>query len=315
MLKAGIIGHSDEVLSFIPVLDEVKNAKICSYLSLEAISSTSKNQFNGIKIFYDEEDFFSSIDAVIVISKPSDFYPIIVAALKSSKHLFFNDFYFQHLNELESFVKLTQEASVFIAIEEYARYCNSFKQIAPYIKSPKFIEISKSKTTSSQSESAIAESGILECLHLSFMLSHSNIRRILANSMTIASENVDLVHAKVEFENGCFANITTKQYERQNHFTCKIYQMESVIEIDFQNDHSVLYKCSENSRKLVKILDYIELKEKPIYSKVKNLESFFFSINKITSKEGNLRISYMSMKALQAIIEKINLLSSISISL
>jgi predicted dehydrogenase len=176
----------------------------------------------------------------------------IIEALRSSKHVLLDKPLDWSDDELEYLFKLSDEASTLLKIRESFLFHPVIKAAQPLIHNPAFIDyhIDISADTDSDQLQDLITLSIFQCLDAILYL---NPARIIKSNTVFSPDLFGLpgvIHGRLEFDNGCIANITCNGYAEQQKSVCYIYQ---------ENRHAVLNFV--NNRLVIK--DKLPGKEKP----------------------------------------------------
>jgi predicted dehydrogenase len=83
-------------------------------------------------------------------------------------------------------------------------------------------------------------------LDIILSLVDSEIKDIRANGVKVVSSSVDIANARIEFKNGCIANVTASRISQKIMRKMRLFQNEEYITIDFQNGVLEEYKICAN---------------------------------------------------------------------
>ncbi|HSQ87134.1 MAG TPA: gfo/Idh/MocA family oxidoreductase, partial [Desulfobacterales bacterium] len=61
----------------------------------------------------------------------------------------------------------------------------------------------------------------------------SKIRAVHASGVPVVSEHVDIANARLEFENGCVANVTASRISIKNERKIRLFQRDAYVSVDF----------------------------------------------------------------------------------
>ena len=146
----------------------------------------------------------------------------------------------------------------------------------------------------------------------------SNVKRISANGVAIVSETPDIANARIEFDNGCVANLTASRVSLKNMRKTRIFQKNAYISVDFSNKDAALLQMKNvegDADPFSVILDLGKEKgkkeivfEKPTIKEnnaIKDeLQAFANSINNNTQPLVTVEDGYNALRIASIIIEK-----------
>jgi hypothetical protein len=251
MIKIGIIGEGGAQ----PGLGEVITGHTTciysgTYLADAGKATALNNQF-GIPVFTSYPAFLESCDAIIVESSNGVDSGQIVEALKGSKHILLEKPLEWQDEELEYLFKLSEEANTLLQLRESFLFHPVVKTAEPFIHGPAFMDYQigiSSEAPSGQLPDLILKS-VLECIDLIF---HLNRGRVTKHD-TVFSPDLfgfpGVIHGRIEFDNGCIANITCNGYAEQDKSICYIYQENRHAILNFLNNRLTIKDRNQGQEK------------------------------------------------------------------
>ena len=145
---------------------------------------------------------------------------------------------------------------------------------------------------------------------------HSPIKNIYASGVTVISETPDIANARIEFENGCVANLTASRISMKNMRKSRFFQKDAYISVDFLEKKSEVVKMKdvpENPDEFAMILQNAEGMKKQIYFEnpevtpnnaiLDELESFALAIENNTTPVVSLSDGTNALRVAQRIID------------
>jgi hypothetical protein len=195
-----------------------------------------------VPIYTSFEAFLSSCDAIIVASIDGIDPAQIVDALKSSKHILLEKPLDWPDDELEYLFKLAEEANTLLQLREVFLFDPVMRAAEPFIHSAAFIDYQigiSSESATDRLPDLILRS-VSRCLDAIF---HLNPGRVSKHD-TVFSPDLfgvpGVIHGRVEFDNGCIANITCNGYAEKDISVCNIYQENRHAVLNFLNKRLVI---------------------------------------------------------------------------
>ena len=84
---------------------------------------------------------------------------------------------------------------------------------------------------------------------------HSEVANISANGVKALSSDIDIANARIEFENGCVANVTASRASLKSERVMRIFQHDTYINLDFQNKTLTTYNKSKDKEMFPGVAD------------------------------------------------------------
>ena len=147
----------------------------------------------------------------------------------------------------------------------------------------------------------------------------SNIKKISASGVAIISNTFDIANARIEFDNGCVANMTASRISLNNMCKSRFFQKDSYVTIDMLNNCTNIIRIRDNQNEAADIIS-AKIGDKEVYFEkpdvIKNnvftqeMISFYNSISNDTRPQVSIEDSHLTLKTADKVIEKMKLTSN-----
>jgi predicted dehydrogenase len=148
----------------------------------------------------------------------------------------------------------------------------------------------------------------------------SNTKKISASGVAVVSDTPDIANARIEFDNGCVANLTASRISLKNMRKSRFFQRDAYISVDFLKKELEVVKISDVEKDTAPIGFVLELgpgrgtkqinfdkpEIKPLNAIKAELESFHSAIINNTVPPVTINDGYSALEVAHKIIEKIN---------
>ncbi len=276
MLKIGVIGEGRSGSGFGEI---ITNYTTCIYSGIffpdPELAKHHANHVNA-PVYTSFDAFLSACDVILVDSTEGIDSGYVVRALKDSKHILLEKPLEWHDEELEYLFKLAEEANTLLQLRESFLFNPVIRAAETFVRAPAFIDyqIDISSEVPAQKLPDLILHSVLECMDAIF---HLNPGRVCKHD-TVFSPDLfgfpGVIHGRIEFDNGCIANITCNGYAEQDKSVCYIYQ---------ENRHAILNFLS--NRLVIKDRTNDREKPKSIHVPVKTTDP---AIEEIVSFTGSI---------------------------
>lgn len=200
-------------------------------------------QYN-IKAFSSLEEAIENSE-VLDIATPSDtHFEIAKQAIINSKHVFIEKPVTSNLKEAKQLQNYINEAGVCFQVGHVERFNPAFTAAKPYLNDPKFIEIHRlAQYNPRGTDVSVVLDLMMHDLDLILSIVKANVKKIQVSGCDLVSKNADIINARIEFENGCVANVTTNRVAFKNVRKFRV----------FTNDHFVSINLLDKVTEVIKI--------------------------------------------------------------
>jgi predicted dehydrogenase len=247
-----------------------------------------------------EADFLSSIDVLIVCSAFKNSDELITKAMKRGKHVLLASPFMASYQVLKQLKTLAQEAGTVVQNAWSEKYNSAFLTSLPHVSNVVFIDVARlSQYSPSHAKISVVNDLLFKDIEWVLSTVRSNIRKISANALSVVSNEPDFINAKLEFDNGCIANLTASRVSELNLRKARIYNDKSVVFIDF------LARQLKRSYKKGSFLEFEEIAVDQRQEAVNQLDDFFTCIRTGKEPQSTLHDILETRDAAMAVLEKI----------
>lgn len=234
MIKIGLVGACDNSSIYANLIQQHKATELSGVFDENtAASKKVAEQYNCINcINYNQ--LLAISDAIIIVNTFNKQFAYTAEAIKAQKHLFLRKALFQELAEAKALLKIAEEADVKIAVGQTERYNQAFVAIQNKINNPLFIETHRCtgfKKNTKQID--VVTDLMVHDIDLVLSLVKSNVKKVVASGVAVNNQKIDIANARVEFENGCIANLTANRIILEPIQKMTIFQKDAYINLNF----------------------------------------------------------------------------------
>ncbi|WP_405251880.1 Gfo/Idh/MocA family oxidoreductase [Dokdonia sp. Asnod3-C12] len=234
MLKAGVLGagHLGKI--------HLKLLNLSEHYDLVGFYDTSKevrdaiSQEFGYTAFETEEDLINACDMVDVVTPTTFHYASAEKVIKAGKHLFIEKPITNTVEEAEKLLTLAKEHNVLGQVGHVERFNPAFMSVSDSIKSPMFIEAHRlAEFNPRGTDVPVVLDLMIHDIDAILSVVNSPVKSVNASGVSVISETPDIANARIEFENGCVANLTASRISMKNMRKARFFQKDAYISVDF----------------------------------------------------------------------------------
>jgi predicted dehydrogenase len=272
------------------------------------------------KSFSSLEELLSTIDALIIATPTSTHFEIASKALDKKINLFIEKPVTSTGEEAGKLINKTKDSGVKVQVGHVERFNPALTSLSKYELNPRFIESHRlAQFNPRGTDVSVIQDLMIHDIDIILHLVKSPINKIDASGVAVISNSIDIANARISFENGCAANVTSSRISLKKMRKMRIFQSNAYISIDFLNNKSELFRLASPSE-VDKNTMAIELSEdkKLIYEQPGNnmehnnnpikeeLLSFFESIKNNSPVKVSLSDAKLAIEAADEIIRIIS---------
>lgn len=235
MLKIGVFGAGHLGKIHIRLLLELNDRFefIGFYDPNEQEAQKVSEQF-GITYFHSPEELLDAVDCIDIVTPTLAHFNMAELAMKKKVHVFIEKPITETVEEATALLKLANEVGVKVQVGHVERFNPAFQQAIPYFNNPMFIETHRLAQFNPRGTDVPVVLDLM--IHdIDYILSvvQSPVKRISASGVAVVSETNDICNARIEFENGCVANLTASRISLKNMRKSRFFQKDAYISVDF----------------------------------------------------------------------------------
>jgi predicted dehydrogenase len=200
----------------------------------------------GIKSFQSADELIDECDMVDIVTPTVSHYECASGALKKFKHVFIEKPLTTSLTEARQLINLAKEANVKVQVGHVERFNPAFLTTLPYIKDPMFVEAHRLALFNPRgTDVPVVLDLMIHDIDIVLSIIKSPIKKVNASGVAVVSDTPDIANARVEFNNGCVANLTASRISMKNMRKCRFFQKDSYIGIDFLAKESEIIRMND----------------------------------------------------------------------
>jgi predicted dehydrogenase len=235
MLKIGVFGAGHLGKIHLRLLKELKHEfELVGFFDPnDAAAEQIVNEFE-IKRFTQASDLIELVDCVDVVTPTIAHFDIASQALRKSKHVFIEKPVTETLEEARALMELAREANVKVQVGHVERFNPAFQAAIPYFKKTMFIETHRlAQFNPRGTDVPVVLDLMIHDLDIILTVVNSGVKRVSASGVAVVSDTPDITNARIEFDNGCVANLTASRISMKNMRKSRFFQKDAYISVDF----------------------------------------------------------------------------------
>ncbi len=295
-IKIGLIGLGHLGKIHLNCLREVSDLSLVGVFDLDESISRSLSEAHGLPYFANLTDLIAAVDAVDIVTPTPTHFEIARAAIHQGKHIFIEKPVTATVEEAEQLRALQVDQPVVIQVGHVERFNPAMIAIENVKLDPKFIEVHRLANFNPRgTDVSVVLDLMIHDLDIILSMVPSEIKKISANGVPLVSATPDIGNARIEWHNGCVANVTASRLSLKNMRKMRLFQSDAYIAIDFLEKSAQIIRlgddeCTEGGIQSFQLETssgvkniHIEMPEvKPVNAIKMELESFATSIQKQT---------------------------------
>lgn len=234
MLKIGVFGAGHLGKIHIQQWKEIPGIDFVGFYDPNDEQAASAIEKYNVRRFEDAASLITACDALDIVSPTTTHYAIAKNCLLEGKHVFVEKPLAHTLDEARELVKMVKEANVKCQVGHVERYNPAYLALGDRALNPMFIEAHRlAQFNPRGTDVSVILDLMIHDLDIVMHLVKSPVKRISASGVTVISETPDIANARIEFDNGCVANLTASRISLKNMRKMRFFQRDAYISINF----------------------------------------------------------------------------------
>ncbi len=269
MLKAGVLGAGHLGKIHLRLLNESEKYELVGfYDSNEATAKLLSDEF-GYQNFPSMDALIDAADMIVVATPTSTHFECAKKVIESGKHIFIEKPIAQSVEEAEKIRELVRIHKVRGQVGQVERYNPAFVAIQDKINNPMFIETHRlAEFNPRGTDVSVVLDLMIHDIDIILSVVKSKVKSVRSSGVSVLSDTPDIANARIEFENGCVANLTSSRISLKKMRKARFFQRDAYISVDFLEKKSELVRMKDapdNPDEFAMILTNAEGVKKQIY--------------------------------------------------
>ena len=318
MIKVGVIGAGHLGKIHLNILSN-SDFNLIGFHDTDVENSEKLASEKGYVFFKEIDSLINLIDAAVIVSPTTTHFEIAEKCINKGKHIFVEKPLTTNSKEARIINKLAKEGNIIGQVGFVERYNQAFISCKEFIDKPKFIESHRlSDFNPRGTDVSVIMDLMIHDIDIILNINQSKVKKIDASGVSIISSTPDIANARIEFENGCIANLTSSRISLKKMRKTRIFQDNAYISINFlEKDFQVVKirdkKTNDNESSLViknnlgqeKVIFFENPEIKEINSIEAELKDFFNSIKNKSKSKVSLNDGLMALEVAEEIMSQL----------
>jgi predicted dehydrogenase len=259
------------------------------------------------KAYSTHQDLFGKADAVSIVAPTPDHYAIAKDCLEQNIDVLVEKPMTKTLEEADELIRFSESRGLILQVGHLERFNPAVVALQDVVKQPLFIEshrlsIYKERST----DVSVVLDLMIHDIDIILNLVKSEVDSIHAAGAPVISEHVDIANARLQFKNGCVANVTASRISIKNERKIRLFQKDSYVSVDFANQGITVIKQNDQIESgLIPGMDIKQLSFAKGDALNDELKSFVKAVKKRTTPEVTARMGRDALEIALDIMDQI----------
>lgn len=318
MLKIAVFGTGHLGKFHLNNWKEIDGAEVIGFYDPNDDNALAVAKQYQIKRYESAEELMDECDAVDIVAPTVYHFELCEMAIRKGKHVFVEKPLTNTMDEARTLVKLAKESNLKFQVGHVERFNPAFLALKGQSLKPMFIEVHRiAEFNPRGTDVSVVLDLMIHDIDIILHLVKSNVSYIAANGVAVMSETPDIANVRIEFDNGCVANLTSSRISMKKMRKIRLFQKDAYIGIDFlekkteiirmdqtddNNDFSFDIETANGTKKIGISNPTVE----PVNAIKMELEAFKDAIINNTETPVTIIDGFSALDVAHQILEKIN---------
>ena len=246
MLKIGVLGAGHLGKIHLRLLQESEKFELVGFYDENLENGARIAKEFGYKQFTTIATLLTAVDVIDIVTPTLSHYKCAKVAIKSGKHIFIEKPISNTVAEAEEIIELAKEYNVKGQVGHVERFNPAFMAVKTMIENPMFIETHRlAEFNPRGTDVPVVLDLMIHDIDAILSVVNSKVKAINASGIAVISETPDIANARIEFENGCVANLTASRISLKNMRKSRFFQKDAYISVDFLDKKCEVVKMKD----------------------------------------------------------------------
>ena len=234
MLKAGVLGAGHLGKIHLRLLNQSEKYELVGfYDAYEANAKKVEAEF-GYKYFNSIDALIDAVDMVDIVTPTLSHYDCAIQAIEKGKHIFIEKPITNTVEEAENIRELLAKHNLRGQVGHVERFNPAFIAVKDKLENPMFIETHRlAEFNPRGTDVPVVLDLMIHDIDIILSVVKSKVKHVSASGDSVLSDTPDIANARLEFENGCVANLTASRISLKNMRKTRFFQKDAYISVDF----------------------------------------------------------------------------------
>jgi predicted dehydrogenase len=246
MLNVGVFGVGHLGKYHLNNWKEIKGVKLVGFFDPNNDIAKQVAEEYGLKRFLDEDKLFDACDIIDVVVPTDRHFEVCMRALRKGKHVFVEKPLANTMEEAKALVDVVREANVKMQVGHVERFNPAYLAIKNTPINPMFIEVHRlAQFNPRGTEVSVILDLMIHDIDIVLSMVKSGVKNIQASGVAVMTETPDIANVRIEFNNGCVANLTSSRISMKKMRKMRLFQKDAYIGIDFLEKKTEIIKLKQ----------------------------------------------------------------------
>lgn len=234
MLKVGVLGAGHLGKIHLRLLNQSEKYELVGFYDPNTDNAEKVAQEFGYQKFDSITALIQAVDVVDIVTPTLSHFDCAKEAIENGKHIFLEKPIANTVEEAREIIALAAKHQVKGQVGHVERFNPAFKAVKDKIENPMFIETHRlAEFNPRGTDVPVVLDLMIHDIDAILSVVQSKVKNISASGVSVISDSPDIANARIEFENGCVANVTSSRISMKSMRKARFFQKDAYISVDY----------------------------------------------------------------------------------
>src|SRR6267143_1129538 len=242
-LRVGVVGVGHIGSNHARLYSQISSADFTAIYDVDLARANAIAKKYGATVTKSLHEFAELVDAASVSTPTSSHHQIALALLRRGKHLLIEKPIAENPQHATELAELAARNQLILQVGHVERFNPVLSALEARLTHPRFIEAHRLSSYPNRStDIGVVLDLMIHDLEIILHLVRSPVQNIDAVGVPVLSKGEDIANARIRFENGCTANITSSRISPERMRKIRVFQEDAYLSLDYQNQSGEIYR-------------------------------------------------------------------------
>ena len=250
MLKVGVLGSGHLGKIHLRLLKASNKYKLVGFFDPDKETAENVSKEFGYKNFKSLDNLIHEVDVIDIVTPTLAHFEVAKQCIEAGKHIFIEKPITNTVAEAEQLIDLAKKHQVKGQVGHVERFNPAFRAALPSFNNPMFIETHRlAEFNPRGTDVPVVLDLMIHDIDAILSVVKSPVKHINASGVSVISDTPDIANARIQFENGCVANLTASRISLKNMRKSRFFQKDAYVSVDFLEKKTEVVRMKDAPKK------------------------------------------------------------------
>ncbi|MFH1416281.1 MAG: Gfo/Idh/MocA family oxidoreductase [Elusimicrobiota bacterium] len=242
-IRVGVVGVGHLGRHHARIYSELDGCELKGVSDIDETTGRKLAEKYNTAYYSDYRELISEVDAVSIVTPTETHYQIAMDFLEKGVNTLVEKPITNMTEHAAKLIEVSDNNSVILQVGHIERFNSAIKKAREYIKDPRFIEINRlSRFPDRSLDIGVVLDLMIHDIDIILSFVHSSVKNIWSMGTSVFSDKEDIANCRIEFENGCVANVTASRISYKSERKFRVFERDAYLSLDYEKQEFVVYR-------------------------------------------------------------------------